>query len=88
MSGDGYGMDKFYDATDKLITVDIDNMRNTQLSNWQNFNVGVTSMRFSSSTESSGFPTMTPPIMGGKLVLDDNDETESISRFRAESLSS
>ena len=31
---------------------------------------------------------MTPPIMGGKLVLDDNDETESVSRFRAESLSS
>jgi len=81
-------MDKFYDATDKLITVDLDNIRNTQLSNWQNLNPGVTSMRFSSSTEGSGYPTMTPPMMGGQLFSDGNDETESMSRFRAESLSS
>lgn len=46
-------------------------------------NTGVASMRFSGSSESSGFPSM----VGLKKDHDD-DDSESVRLYRAESLSS
>ena len=67
---------------DKLLTKEIDDIRNSQFSNWQ-MNTGVASMRFSGTSESSGYPTM----VGLKIDHEDGD-TESVRLFRAESLSS
>ena len=52
MSFDAYGMDKFSEANDKLISGDLDDKKHTQLLNWQNFNPGITSMRLLSPEES------------------------------------
>jgi len=59
---------------------EIDDIRNSQFSNWQ-MNPGVASMRFSGTSESSGYPT----IVGMKADPND-DETDSVRMFRAESL--
>ncbi len=67
---------------DKLITKEIEDVRNSHFSSWQ-MNTGVASMRFSGSSESSGFPTM----VGLKKDHDDGD-SESVRLYRAESLSS
>ena len=67
---------------DKLITKEIEDIRNSQFSSWQ-MNTGVASMRFSGTSESSGFPSM----VGLKQDHIDGD-TESVRMFRAESLSS
>ena len=67
---------------DKLLTKEIDDIRNSQFSGWQ-MNTGVASMRFSGSSDSSGFPSM----VGLKKDHDDND-SESVRLYRAESLSS
>lgn len=67
---------------DKLITKEIDDVRRSQFQSWH-LNTGVASMRFSSSSESSGFPSM----VGLKKDHDDGD-SESVRLYRAESLSS
>jgi len=67
---------------DKLITKEIDEIRNSQFGNWQ-MNPNVASMRFSSTSDGSGYQTM----VGLKQDHID-DDTESVRIFRAESLSS
>ena len=74
------GEDNCYD--DKLITKEIQDIRISEFSNWQ-ANPGIASMRFSGTSESSGMPT----IVGLKVDHDD-DDTDSVRLFRAESLSS
>jgi hypothetical protein len=74
------GEDNCYD--DKLIVKEIEDLRQSEISRYQ-VNPGIASMRFSGTSESSGMPT----IVGLKTDHDDGD-TESVRRFRAESLSS
>jgi hypothetical protein len=74
------GEDNCYD--DKLITKEIEDLRKSEFSGWQ-ANPGIASMRFSSTTEGSGMQTM----VGLKVDHDDND-TDSVRLYRAESLSS